>query len=163
MIRRLKLTRDGAIFGTPGFIPPETLCDPGAFDARGDLYAVGAVAYELLAGKPPFDRKSNEYLWHCHIEIVPPPPSVRLGDPLPADLEAVVMRLLAKDPSRRPQSAMELRELLDACTGCGSWSQSDAQAWWAVKGAEAIEGLKHAGNSGPPSTMAEGKKAADSA
>jgi CheY-like chemotaxis protein len=146
----LRLTKDGAIFGTPGFIPPEALCEAGAFDARGDLYALGAVAYELLAGKPPFDRKSNEYLWHCHIEIVPPPPSVRLGRPVPSDLEAVVMRLLAKDPSRRPQSASELRELLDACRECGSWSQSEAQAWWTVHGAAAIAECKQGRVVGEP-------------
>jgi serine/threonine protein kinase len=49
-------TTMGVVFGTPGFIPPETLRDPAGFDARGDIYALGVVGYELLTGQSLFER-----------------------------------------------------------------------------------------------------------
>lgn len=130
----IDLTREGCIFGTPGFIPPETLRDPSTFDARGDLYAVGALGFELLAGKPPFDRTGVIEMWHLHTEVAPPTPSVRLGKPVPPDLERLVMRLLAKDPAHRPQTAIEVLDLLDACAQDRAWTQAQARAWWDVKG-----------------------------
>jgi hypothetical protein len=57
------------------------------------------------------------------------PPSERLGDPLPADLEGIVLALLAKEPSDRPSAPALLRRL-EECASCGSWSQSEAQTWW---------------------------------
>jgi eukaryotic-like serine/threonine-protein kinase len=137
-----KLTKDGALFGTPGFIPPEALLDAGKFDGRGDLYALGAVAYELLAGRPPFDRGNADELWQSHLTLTPPPASVRLGRPLPRDLEMLVMRMLAKDPARRPQSANETRDLLDACTECGTWTQAEARAWWKAQGEAAASSVQ---------------------
>jgi eukaryotic-like serine/threonine-protein kinase len=130
-----KLTRTGSIFGTPGFIPPETLKDPETYGPRGDLYAVGAVAYELLAGLPPFDRTNALEMWHLHVEVDPPPPSVRLGAPIPKILDETVMSLLAKDPDQRPDSAVSVIDLLDLCARVvGPWTQADARAWWETRG-----------------------------
>jgi serine/threonine protein kinase len=131
----LKLTRAGAIFGTPGFIPPETLKDPETFGPRGDLYSVGALAYELLSGQPPFDRTNALEMWHLHVEVDPPPPSVRLGAPIPKILEETVMTLLAKDPAHRPDSAIAVIDVLDLCARVvGPWTQADARAWWETRG-----------------------------
>jgi serine/threonine protein kinase len=130
-----QLTRAGAIFGTPGFIPPETLKDPATFDPRGDLYSVGAMAYELLSGLPPFDRTNALEMWHLHVEVDPPPPSVRLGSPIPRVLEETVMTLLSKDPALRPDDAFAVIDLLDLCARVvGPWTQADARAWWERRG-----------------------------
>jgi eukaryotic-like serine/threonine-protein kinase len=119
------------VFGTPGFIPPETLRDPNVFDARGDLYAVGAVAYELITGLALFEHTTAFEVCRKHVEIEPMPPTTRLGRPVPPILQAVVMRCLAKEPDARPQSARELRELLDGCEDVGPWTQAEARDWWA--------------------------------
>jgi serine/threonine protein kinase len=139
LVKRMERGRDllttmGVVFGTPGFIPPETLVDPQQFDARGDLYAVGAVAYELLTGRTVFDRTTAYELCRRHVEETPPPPSVRLGHPVPLDLELVVMKALAKDPRARPQSARDLARMLDACD-VPRWTEDDARAWWELRAA----------------------------
>jgi eukaryotic-like serine/threonine-protein kinase len=139
--RQTLLTSMGVVFGTPGFIPPETLRNDGVFDARGDLYAVGAVAYELVTGLALFEHTTAFEICRKHLEIDPVPPSVRLGRPLPPILQAVIMRCLAKDPNERPQSARELRELLDGCQDVGPWTQAEAREWWAAR-AEAVAEVK---------------------
>ena len=54
----------------------------------------------------------------------------------------LVMRMLAKDPARRPQSANELRDLLDGCTECGAWTQAEARAWWKAQGEAAASSVQ---------------------
>jgi serine/threonine-protein kinase len=129
------LTTMGVVFGTPGFIPPETIVDPLAFDARGDLYALAAVAYELLTGQGMFARTTAYEMCRLHVEVTPPPPSVRLGRPLPADLELVIMKTLAKDPASRPQTAVELQRMLETCK-VPPWTQAEARAWWDRRAAD---------------------------
>jgi eukaryotic-like serine/threonine-protein kinase len=125
-----KLTTLGVVFGTPGFIPPETLRDPGVFDARGDIYAVGAVAYELVTGLSLFEHTTVFETCRRHVELDPVPPSERLGRPLPPIFQSVILQCLAKDPAVRPQSAFELRSLLEACEDVGPWTQAEARDWW---------------------------------
>ena len=79
------LTTMGVAFGTPGFIPPETLNDPAVFDARGDIYALGVVAYELITGQSLFERTTVFETCRKHLEVDPETPSVRLGRPVPPD------------------------------------------------------------------------------
>ncbi len=143
------LTTMGVVFGTPGFIPPETLKDPRKYDARGDLYALGVVAYELLSGHPMFALTSEYEMCRLHLEAMPPYPSVRRGAPLPPDLEALIMRTLSKDPAARPQSAAELRKGLEGCSGTGAWTEADARAWWDRRAAEIAS--KRRGRSGTSS------------
>jgi serine/threonine protein kinase len=82
-------------------------------DARSDLYSVGAVAYYLLAGEPPFVRASAVQTLAAQLgdPVVPP----RQHGDVPADVEAVVMRCLEKAPAQRFQSAGELDRALAAC------------------------------------------------
>jgi hypothetical protein len=127
------LTTLGVVFGTPGFIPPETLRDPRVFDARGDIYALGAVAYELLCGVEMFDRTTAYEMCRLHVEVTPPEPSVRRGSPLPRDLENLVMRTLSKDPAARPQSATDFMAALEACKDVGLWTHAEARDWWAAR------------------------------
>jgi hypothetical protein len=101
--------------GTPLYMSPEAIDAPAAVDARSDLYALGAVGYFLLTGTPVFPGKTAVAICSRHLGEAPEPPSRRLGAPVPADLEAVILRCLAKNPADRPASAAELESLLVAC------------------------------------------------
>jgi serine/threonine-protein kinase len=106
-------------------------------DARTDIYGLGCVAYFLLTGTVVFDKSSVMAMAMAHVSEQPEPPSHRSEIPIPASLEQVVMACLAKNPNDRPQSAAELRTMLDACAEGPQWSQADADRWWALHRPEA--------------------------
>ena len=124
----VKLTGDSVVIGTPQYMAPETILHPESVDARGDIYSLGAVAYFLLAGVDVFDGKSAVEVCSQHLYQVPPAFGER-GIPVPADLEAVVLACLEKDPALRPQTAVELRDRLEACR-IEPWDRDAALAWW---------------------------------
>lgn len=101
------LTQEGDFFGTPGYAAPEQVEDVERADARSDLYAVGAVGYFLLTGRPPFARDTvmKTLLAQAH-EPPPPPKGVAV------ELAAIVLRCLAKDPAGRFAAASELDQAL---------------------------------------------------
>jgi hypothetical protein len=125
---------EGGLTGTPLYMAPESIAAPGAIDARSDLYALGAVAYFLLTGGPPFRAATVVEVCAHHVHSEPERPSVRLGRPLPLDLEAVVLRCLAKRPADRFDDAATLGEALRGCTEGAPWNQALARAWWAEHG-----------------------------
>src|SRR5262245_33161059 len=126
------LTREGAHPGTPGYMAPEQIFGLPISPAT-DLYALGCVAYWLLAGATPFDAEDSGELLRLHAQVDAPPLS-RPGRPaLPARLEALVMQCLAKDPKARPQDADRLRDDLLASLEGSPWSQGEARAWWKVR------------------------------
>jgi len=108
------LTRAGTSLGTPAYMSPEQALGDTSTDHRADLYAWGVVAWELLAGKHPFaQHASQSAMVGAHIrEAAPPLQGARSG--IPASLTALVMRCLEKEPARRPTSATELLEAIDA-------------------------------------------------
>ncbi len=109
------LTEVGVSLGTPAYMAPEqAAADPSA-DHRVDIYAFGCLAYELLAGRPPFTAKSPQKLLAAHMADTPAPISDLRPDS-PHAVAALVMRCLEKDPDRRPQSAAELVRVLDSVT-----------------------------------------------
>jgi eukaryotic-like serine/threonine-protein kinase len=118
------------IVGTPLYLSPEAILRPAEVDARADIYALGAVAYLLLSGHPPFAGKTLVELCSHHLHSKPLPLSERAG--VPADLDHVVLTCLAKEPAARPDSASALAELLRACRDAGSWSEADAERWWSA-------------------------------
>ena len=122
------------IIGTPLYLSPEAIGAPATMDGRSDLYAVGAVGYLLLTGSPPFEGKSVIEVCSHHMLTPPTPPSERLGRPVPADLEAVILRCLAKSPSERPSDAGALEAMLRACESASHWTKERAAAWWTEKG-----------------------------
>jgi hypothetical protein len=124
----VKLTAASAITGTPQYMAPESIRAPDTVDVRTDIYALGAVAYYLLAGVDVFDGKSVVEVISQHLHQIPEPISAR-GRPIPPDLEAVVLACLSKDPSQRPQSAAELRRRIEACA-VDPWDSETARAWW---------------------------------
>jgi serine/threonine-protein kinase len=117
------------IMGTPHYLSPEAIASPDTVDGRSDLYALGAVAYYLLTGKPVFEGKSLVEICGHHLHTPPVRPSERLGKELPEELEAVVLACLAKEQEARPQSARELRRLLENA-GVSPWTEDDARRWW---------------------------------
>ncbi len=100
------LTATGAFMGTPDYVSPEMIEGRGT-DPRSDLYALGVVLFELLTGQRPFSGDSPFAILKKHCTEEPPPPS-RLRPGIPPELEAIVLRLLRKDPEDRPASAEEL-------------------------------------------------------
>jgi serine/threonine-protein kinase len=107
------LTQAGCVAGTPSYMSPETARGLRA-DERSDVYALGAVLYFALLGRPPFVGASAPELLYAHVHTAPSPPSA-LGLAIPEDLEAVVLRCLEKDPERRFASAVELAAALGRC------------------------------------------------
>jgi serine/threonine-protein kinase len=124
-----RLTRDDVIAGTPEYISPETVREGMTSDPRTDLYSLGAVAYFLVTGTPVFGGSPLQVI-QKHLEVAPESPSTRLGTPVPASLEALVLECLDKDPDRRPESAAVLIKRLDTLEGVGAWGESQAGAWW---------------------------------
>ena len=99
------LTTKGMLFGSPTYMSPEQIRGAGV-DQRSDLYAVGAVMYHMLAGRPPFVAETPMSILFKHVhEPVPPLPETAGGFPIPPRLRNLVMRLLAKDPDERPPNA----------------------------------------------------------
>jgi len=129
------LTSAGMVCGTPEYMSPEQ-ARGHKLDARSDLYAVGIILYQMLAGRPPFESESAVEILHKHLHEEPIPPS-RLRGVTPDPLEAVCLRALSKDPGNRYDSAMEFREELIAassaprigssirCNTCGSSLKSE--------------------------------------
>src|SRR5258707_14898805 len=99
-------TRSGAMVGTPAFLSPEQAMG-GSVDARSDLFALGGVFYECVTGQPAFPGSNLIEIAANVIHVEPPPPST-VNPALPAELDAVVLRALAKKVEKRYQSAEEL-------------------------------------------------------
>ena len=122
-----RLTLAGAVMGTPAYMCPEQAAGSNAVDARGDVYSLGAVAFFMLTGRPPFVCTTvGEYL-AAHLTR-PAPDLHTLRPDVPADLAAVVARCLAKDPNERFRSAVELEAALAACACAADWSAARAAA-----------------------------------
>ena len=125
----LKLTRDGAVTGSPAFMSPEQAAGRHQIDARSDIYNVGAVAYYLLTGKLAFDRLSTLEMLHAHASE-PFVPVREFAESVPADLQDVIRRCLEKDPNRRYQDAAALEKALAACESSNPWTPERAEEWW---------------------------------
>jgi len=124
-----QLTVAYTVSGTPLYMSPEQAVASPEIDGRADLYALGAILYFMLTGVPPFDRQTPIALMIAHAsEPVLPPSQIRPD--IPADLEAIILRCLAKKPADRFSDASELAAALSAC-GCASdWDQLRAEPWW---------------------------------
>ena len=123
------VSREGMIRGTPLYMAPEQILGDGTLDRRCDLYALGAVAYRLLTGVPPFVRDSRMQVMSAHAYEPVLPPSLR-NPAVPADLERVVLRCLAKSPDGRYPDADALERALAACESAVDWDAEKAALWW---------------------------------
>jgi serine/threonine-protein kinase len=107
------ITAVGVSLGTPQYMAPEqATADPNT-DHRADIYAFGVVAYEMLAGTPPFHGRRTAELLRAHLTETPRQLSTVRGD-IPVALERLVMRALEKDPDHRFQTATQLVSELDS-------------------------------------------------
>ncbi|HSK78680.1 MAG TPA: serine/threonine-protein kinase [Thermoanaerobaculia bacterium] len=105
------LTTTGVAVGTPQYMSPEQILHPDGIDRRTDVYSLGVVLYEMLAGRKPFDSGSQFSILQAHVSE-PPPPLRSLDPGIPPALEAVVMRALAKKPEERyPDCESMIRDL----------------------------------------------------
>src|SRR5438128_11170443 len=91
---------------------PEQECSDPSIEHRGDLYALGCAAYEMIAGEPPFVGRTAASLMRAHIVEAPTPIATKRAD-VPEALGALIERCLEKDPVSRPASAHEIIEVLD--------------------------------------------------
>jgi len=105
-------TTQGVAFGTPAYMAPEQIVGDPRIDHRADIYAVGALAYELLAGRPPFVGESRDEVLGGHLSRAPASVTTHRPD-VPAPLAELVMSCLAKAPDDRPQTANDLVERLE--------------------------------------------------
>jgi eukaryotic-like serine/threonine-protein kinase len=115
--------------GSPLYMAPEQAQAYEQIDARGDIYAVGAVGYFLVTGRPPFTGANLLEVITAHRKSPVVPPS-RLQPDVPADLERVLLRCLEKQPADRFADAQTLEAALAACTCAGAWDAERAAGWW---------------------------------
>ena len=124
---------EGQILGTPLYMSPEQATGSRNLDARSDIYSLGAVAYFLLTGRPPFDAATPIEAIIAHARDPVAPPSARRPE-VAADLDAVVLRCLAKDPADRFPTAEALEIALGRCAAAADWDKARAREWWAEAG-----------------------------
>ena len=118
------LTNENVLQGTPQYMAPEAIRDSRARTRAAISTPLGAVGYFLLTGTPVFAGKSPLETIHHHLQTEPESLSRRLGRAVPEDLEALILRCLAKDPDQRPDSAKALARALAACDGRAALGRS---------------------------------------
>jgi serine/threonine protein kinase len=109
-------THTQAVMGTPAYMSPEQCRGAGHVDQRSDVYALGCVLFRLLCGKPPFDAEGIGEIIVMHMQKAPELPS-RLRPGVPPEVDNLVLKCLAKDPSQRFASGAELAIAIGALTG----------------------------------------------
>ncbi|HYD55230.1 MAG TPA: protein kinase [Gemmatimonadaceae bacterium] len=137
------LTAIGTSIGTPAYMAPEQAAGDPDVDQRADVYALGVLGYELLAGRTPFQGRTAAQMLAAHM-AEEPRPVTELRPDAPGELASLVMRCLAKTPDERPQSAAEVIGALEAITSGSGMSALPpvllhgpaafrrALAWWAA-------------------------------
>ena len=138
----VKLTRDPAaaelsidmtVSGTPMYMSPEQAIGDRSLDARADIYAMGAMLYYALTGKPPFTGDSPFVIMMAQARDPVVPPS-QVNPEIPEDLEQVVLRCLQKAPADRFPTVKALGDALAACASADEWGPNRAEAWWTAEG-----------------------------
>ncbi len=135
LVKQIERTQDtlqtarSNVVGTPLYMAPEAITTPEHISASSDIYSIGAVAYLLISGTLAFSGSNILEICAQQLHQKPEPPSLRLGKPVHAGLERLVLQCLEKDPEQRPRSALELRRALLALD-LPAWSERDAADWW---------------------------------
>jgi serine/threonine protein kinase len=118
------MTKVGTTMGTPTYMSPEQ-CEGAALDGRSDLYSLGVVLYELVTNRLPFEFKSLSEAMGAHMRGEKPVPARQLRDDLPVTIEAILDRVLAKDPAGRFSTGSEMAE--DLRSASYSFDESPTQ------------------------------------
>jgi serine/threonine protein kinase len=109
LIEPRRITRTGESLGTPAYMSPEQLM--GRSDLRTDIYSLGIILFELVTGRPPFGGSASDII---NSQIMSPPPKLSQVMAVPAELDALCLHMLDKDPENRIQSLQEVLNQLDA-------------------------------------------------
>lgn len=120
-----RLTQNNMIPGTPNYMPPERVNGIDD-DLRSDLYALGAVWFELMTGRAPFEGETPVRILVRHLQDPPPRPSAHAAAEVPAFIDDLVVRLLAKTPAERPASADALLKEFTRLDGRDGWNVATA-------------------------------------
>ncbi|MES2792259.1 MAG: serine/threonine-protein kinase [Planctomycetota bacterium] len=115
--------------GSIHYMAPEQADPDGTVDIRSDIYSLGATAYFLVTGDPPFRRDQVLDVLRAHNESAVLPPS-QLVDDLPFDVEAIILKCLAKRQEDRFQTVREMEKALNECSVAGQWGEAEAHEWW---------------------------------
>ena len=143
------LTQAGSVMGTATYFAPEQ-AQGLPLDPRSDLYSLGVVLYEMVTGRPPFSGDSPVAIAYKHVQEQPPPPR-HLNTNVPTDLEAVILKLLSKNPQARYPSSEDLRADLRrfregqpvfAVTGGAVGGAAAAGATQAMAATQAVRGVE---------------------
>jgi serine/threonine-protein kinase len=129
------LTRALKVLGTPAYMAPERIERAESADPRSDLYALGAVGFYMLTGRPPFAADNDLGIAYQVVHTTPPDVSVLPNVQVPVELARLVNACLAKDPAQRPRTAVEMIEALDRLLLATSWTPATARAWWEARDA----------------------------
>lgn len=121
---------DAGFAGTPMYMSPEAIQMPASVDASTDLYAVGAVGYFLLTGRPVFQASSVTEICQMHVSQTPVPPSHVIDAEIDPDLESLILACLEKNRTQRPPTARELDRQLGDCPAATQWGREQAERWW---------------------------------
>lgn len=116
--------------GTPLYMAPETIRHPGHGDVASDLYALSAVAFVLVTGRPLFPASSVDEVWRHHLETPPPRPTESGAPDLSEEFERLILDGLAKDPAQRPADMGTFLDRLAASPRAGLWTPERRRAWW---------------------------------
>lgn len=133
------LTLDGVVLGTPDFISPEQVSNSRTVDIRADIYSLGCTFYYLLTGQTPFTGGSSVEKAMAHVRSTPRPIETLRAD-LPAELTAIVERMMAKDPTDRFQTPGEVAQALSPFIKAAK-SASDAAGPAAVETPQPLDAL----------------------
>ena len=125
----LRLTLPEQAVGTPEFMAPEVVLGQ-KIDGRTDLYGLGCVAYWLATGRSVFEGSNFYEVISKHLNASPDPPSLHAPNGMPRELDALILRCLAKAPEGRPADALDLARQLAAIPLSEPWRGEHAEAWW---------------------------------
>ncbi|WP_437510371.1 protein kinase domain-containing protein [Sorangium sp. So ce1099] len=121
------LTQTREVLGSPIYMPPEQMRSSRSVDARSDIWALGAILYRALVGRPPFEAPALAELVLQVASAEPVPPSALRSD-LPLELEGVILHCLQKDPARRPQTVADLALALAPFAPAGGQERAERAA-----------------------------------
>jgi serine/threonine-protein kinase len=124
----VRLTREGALFGTPAYMSPEQAKGHGEVDRRSDLWALGCIAYECLTGQTVWSVDQGVAMILAQVAGAPLPRPSRLRPDLPPDFEAWFFRALDRDPDKRYQNARDLADALEMAFAMGGQEASSFRA-----------------------------------
>jgi eukaryotic-like serine/threonine-protein kinase len=157
-----RLTREGAVFGTPAYMSPEQVKGQGSVDHRADLWALGCMAYECLTGRPVWNTEQGVAMTFAAIAASPLPVPSRFRPDLPVAFDGWFRKALERDPNARFQTAKELADELARALDAGPISLVSASGAPSQIELEAIAALQEVqrAEDGPSSIRGSGIKAA---